>query len=172
MAATYQWHVSTGAGPTTDDTQVSTLYLGSTDEPTFAAVSYPIVQPAAGIWYSYEKWVRGYWAGSFSQIDNLQSWMSASGGGYEAGVLLNWRGSGVPTANYSTPTFTVSPQATVLIPTQDPGAENVTIGGSALGGSLSSTGHSDYMVFQYRITNTTPPGAMNARTITLQYDEV
>jgi hypothetical protein len=57
------------------------------------------------------------------------------------------------------------------MPTADPGAANIGIGGS-LTASLTSTGYSDFIIVQASIGATASAGAVQQKAFTLQYDEV
>jgi len=160
VVATYGW-IEYLANATATATPTN-LNFGSTIAANLAPSTYPIT---AGT-YSYEKWVRAYFSGSFTRIDNIQFWKSA--GAYVSGETIAWTGQ--QTA-YAAPTTTASVYATTALPTADPGTANVSIGGS-LSGSLTSTGYSDYMILQTSVTTAASAGATNTKTLTLQYDEI
>ena len=104
------------------------------------------------------------------KIENLQIWKSA--GTYVTGesISTNLATSGYSQASYSTPTSADSTVATNPMPTSDPGQANLGIGGS-LSGSLTAAGYSDYWVMQMDTTAQSPPGDVNQKTFTIQYDE-
>lgn len=160
MVATFGWveYLSNA----TDTATPTNLNLGSTLAANLAPSTYPIT---AGT-YSYEKWIKVNFSGSFTRIDNIQFWKSA--GAYVTGEVINWTGE--ETA-YSAPTESASSDATTSVPTSDPGTANVSIGGS-LSGSLTSTGSSDFIILQASVTSAASAGAVNQKTFTLQYDEV
>jgi hypothetical protein len=56
------------------------------------------------------------------------------------------------------------------VPTSDPGAENVYIGGTAAG-KLTATGYSDYIPLQLRTTTAAAAGDTSLAEFTLQFDE-
>ena len=168
MVATFSW---VEYNLTAGDTGVPTnLNLGSTNAADLAPSTYPIT---AGT-YSYSKWVRANYSGTFTRIDNLQFWMSASGSGYVTGETL-WVSA--TTASYGgtdtfvTPTNSQDAQANNAMPTADPAAANIGIGGS-LTGSLTAAGDSDFIVVQASITAAASAGPVQQKTFTLQYDEV
>lgn len=160
MVATFGWveYLSNA----TDTATPTNLNLGSTLAANLAPSTYPIT---AGT-YSYEKWVKANFSGSFTRIDNIQFWKSA--GAYVTGEVINWTGQ--QTA-YAVPTESASADATGAVPTADPGTANVSIGGS-LSGSLTATGSSDFIILQASVTTAASAGAVNQKTFTLQYDEV
>lgn len=168
MVATFSW-VEYNA--TAGDTSVPTnLNLGSTNDADIQPSTYPIT---AGT-YSYSKWVRAHFSGSFTRIDNLQFWMSASGSGYVTGETLFVAATTASyggTSTYVSPTNTVDAQANNAMPTADPAAANMGIGGS-LTGSLTAKGDSDFIVVQASITSAASAGPVQQKTFTLQYDEV
>ncbi|MDX1279408.1 hypothetical protein [Oceanihabitans sediminis] len=168
MAATFSW-VEYNA--TAGDTGVPTnLNLGSTNARDLAPTTYPIT---AGT-YSYSKWVVGNWSGSFTRVENLKFWCSASGTGYVTDEILNFSGTTSSydgTDTYSTPTTNADSQADNALVFSEPGSANIGIGGS-LTGSLEAAGESDFIVIQASIDSGASPGATQTKTFTLQYDEV
>lgn len=105
--------------------------------------------------------------GSFNKVQNLQFWKSAGAEG--AGEDLNWD----PTTpnTYSTPATTAIGGGAV-VPTSDPGAANVSVGGVIPSGSeLTASGYSDYVVLQMATTTGAEAGDTNSFTFSLQYDE-
>lgn len=165
MVATYGWvEFQTTAGDTATPTN---LNLGSTVVANLAPTLFPIT---AGT-YSYDKYVRAHFSGSFTRIENLQFWMSGTGP-YVTGETIAWTGQ---QTQYATPTgggaSTESVHAQTAVPIADPGTANVSIGGS-LAGSLVAEGDSDFIILQASITTAASAGAVNQKTFTLQYDEV
>lgn len=160
LAGTFGW-VEYLANATATATPTN-INLGSTLTANLAPSTYPIT---AGT-YSYEKWIKVNFSGSFTRIDNLQFWKSA--GAYVTGETIAW--SGQQTA-YIAPTTSASSYATTAIPTADPGTANVSIGGS-LSGSLTTTGSSDFIILQASVTTAASAGASNQKTISISYDEV
>ena len=160
MAATFGWiEYLTNATSTATPTN---LNFGSTLAANLAPSTYPIT---AGT-YSYEKWIKASFTGSFTRIENIQFYKSA--GAYVTGELINFTGQ---VETYVAPTTSGSSYATALVPTADPGTANVSIGGS-LAGSLTATGLSDFVILQTTVTTAASAGAVNQKTFTLQYDEV
>jgi len=160
MVATFAW-VEYLANATATATPTN-LNLGSTLAANLAPSTYPIT---AGT-YSYEKWVKALFTGSFTRIENLQFWKSA--GAYVTGETLKWTGN---YSTYTAPITTISTIATTVAPVADPATANVSIGGS-LSGSLVATGYSDFIILQASVTTAASAGAVNQKTFTLQYDEV
>jgi len=160
MVATFAWveYLSNA----TDTATPTNLNLGSTIAANLAPSTYPIT---AGT-YSYEKWVKANFSGSFTRIDNIQFWKSA--GAYVTGESIKWTGE---QTEYAAPTNSASSYADTTVPTADPGTANVSIGGN-LSGSLTAEGNSDFIILQASVTTSASAGAVNQKTFTLQYDEV
>ena len=172
MAAVFSW-VEYNA--TAGDSSVPTnLNLGSVNTKDLAPSTYPIT---AGT-YSYSKWIKGMWTGSFTRIDNIQFWMSASGTGYVTGETLKCNATTASyggTSTYATPTTSADAQASIAMPTADPAAANIGIGGSLTGSIVTSaagSNTSDFIVIQASITSSAVAGSVQQKTFTLQYDEV
>ncbi len=164
MAATFAIHESNGAGETT--TVASNLNFGSADQANLEPASYPITAGDR----SYEKWVRLYFSGTFNKIENIKIWKSAGDYVTGEGIVTNLTTTGYSAASYTTPTSATSTVATYTMPTSDPGSANLGIGGS-LTGSLTAAGYSDYWVLQMTTSTSSPPGNVNQKTFTIQYDE-
>jgi len=168
MVATFSWiEYNATAGNTSVPTN---LNLGNANAVDLAPSTYPIT---AGT-YSYSKWVKGNWSGSFTRIENLQFWMSSSGTGYVTGETLKVSATTTSYAGtdaYVAPTNTSDAQCVIAMPIADPAAANVGIGGS-LTGSLTAAGSSDFIVVQASITTAAGAGATQTKQFRLQYDEV
>ena len=168
MTASFSW---VEANATAGDTSVPTnVNLGSTNAANLAPSTYPIT---AGT-YSYSKWIRGWWGGSFTRIENLQFWMSSSGTGYVSGESLKvsaTTSSYGGTTTYATPTTSADSQANNAMPTADPAAANLGFTGS-LTASLTATGMCDFIVIQASITAAASAGATQQKECRLQFDEI
>ena len=144
MVAIFAW-IESNTGSETETTPTN-LNFGSTDAKDLVALTYPIT---AGTW-SYEKYIKADFSGTFNIIDNIQFWKSA--GAYVSEETIDWDGE-IALASFAAPVATESIVATTVLPVADPGTANVSIGGS-LSGTLTAA------------------GATNQKTFTLQYDEV
>ncbi len=153
MAATFEFRESNGVGETVTN-GISNANFGSVDSPNITPATNPV---AAGD-NSFEKWIRGYFSGSFTSVANLRFWKSA--GAYVTGEDIK----ASVDDSYATPVATTSILATVTIP---------TVEGSALAPAAPSVNpdYSGYMTTQLQTTVATPPGAVNQKTFTLKYDE-
>jgi hypothetical protein len=77
----------------------------------------------------------------------------------------------VATTAYVTPIETDSTVATQVMPEAEPSGANLGIGSSLSGTITSSPAYSDWAIVQLDVSNLTPAGAVNQKTITWQYDE-
>lgn len=143
--------------------------MGILDTPnTTLATAYAI--PADS--YSYEKWQRFSVTvnADGNTITGLRVWRTGTLGGASDTHLTNVRTAGYAgAAVYSTPVITVS-SYTQTMPTADPAAANLGIGGS-LTGTITTTGYSDYAVHQIHVHSSTTAGPAAANTMYYQYDE-
>jgi len=158
MAATFSWVEYTAASTTATPTSFN---LGSTNAANLSPSTYPI---SAGS-YSYEKWIKGRFTGSFTSVDNLIFWKSD--GDYVTGETMKYTGQAT---TFATPINTVSTNATTAVPITEPATANVSIGES-LTGSLTATGDSDFIVLQASVTSYASSGASNQKTFSFSYDE-
>lgn len=164
MTATFSWQEEIDGGITGS---IANINFGSTAAVDLTPLSYPITAGS----HSFEKYVSGSFGGTFTKIDNVQFWKSA--GNYQTGETIFWTGSSTA---YVSPEGdeNVSTVAVGSVPAADPGTANVSIseGGGGLTGSLSAIGSTDFIVMQLQTTTSTPAGAVNQKTFTLQYDEI
>lgn len=176
MAATVLIAETNGpSGSSLETIDPSNLNMGSADSAGLVPATHPITAMVDG--HAYEKWVRLYLSdlGGSSLIDNLKVWISSLGGGWGTGegMSTNLREAGYVSATYPIlgPVITDSPAADQVMPVSEPSGPNLGIGGS-LGGVLAvAPGYSDWLVLQLDVSNLTPAGAVNQKTITFQWDE-
>ena len=166
MAATVEIDERNGAPAGTLTHNITNTNMGSVDSVNLDPVANPIIPGNR----TYEKWQQLHVTsmGGSSQIDNLQVWRTGALGG-AATHLTNARTTsygGAPT--YATPVATASSIATQTMPSSDPGAANLGIGGS-LTGALTATGSSDYLVHQIVTNGADTTGSTS--TMNYQYDE-
>ena len=103
--------------------------------------------------------------GTFNKINNLQFWRSTDFSP-ATGLTLKWELHG--TTDYIQPTTAASTVAADAIPTADPGAENVYIGGTA-SGELTAAGLSDYIVLQLQTTTAAAAGDTSLAEFTFNF---
>lgn len=153
MTATFDFSESNGVAQTVTNS-ISSVNFGNVDTPNIVPASNPIT---AGN-NSYEKWIRGHFTGTYSSISNLKFYKSA--GAYVTGEDIK----AAVNAAYSTPVDTTSAVATTTVPT--------TLGSALVPTSPgASPSFSGYITMQLQTTVSTPPGNVNQKTFTLQYDE-
>lgn len=165
MAATVEIDEANGAGQTLTH-NITNTNMGSVDAVNLDPVANPIIPGNR----TFEKWQKVHVTamGGSSQIDNLQVWRTGALGG-AATHLTNARTTsygGAPT--YATPVSSASSIATQTMPSADPAAANLGIGGS-LTGALTATGSSDYLVHQINTNGADTAGSTS--TMNYQYDE-
>ena len=145
---------------------ISHSNMGSADSANLNPLTYPIV-PGQN---SYEKWQLLHVTdmGTSTKINNIQVWRTGSLGA-NAQHLTNARtGSYGGAAPYATPAAATSSVATQAMPTSSPGSTNLGIGGS-LGGALTATGYSDFLVHQIQTSKNALAG--NVTSMNYSYDE-
>lgn len=159
----------------TENLDPANINMGSNDSSELDPATYPITAQADG--HSFEKWLRLYVSalGGSTIVDNIKIWLSNLGGGYKTGegMSTNLRTSGYTAATYPTagPIDTDSGDADQVMPVAEPVGANVGIGGSLSGQITSVPAYSDYAVLQLDVSASTPAGALNQKTITVQWDE-
>jgi len=165
MAATMEICESNGAGETITH-NITNANMGNVDAASLDPVAYPVT-PGNN---TYEKFQRFHVTamGGSSKIDNLQVWRTGALGG-SATHLTNARTSSYAGAlAYATPDTTEAATSTQTMPSADPAAANLGIGGS-LTGALTATGYSDYL--NHIIKTNVADVAGSTSTMNYQYDE-
>ena len=154
MAATFEWAESNTAAETVTF-PVSNINFGKLDSPNLVFPNNVVVAGQN----SFEKWVRGRFSGTYTQIDNLKFFKST--GVLPAGVAVK---AGV-NAPYSTPVSTPSSVATADVPT--------SLGAALVPASPGvSPAFSGYITMQLQAQASAPSGAVPTQTFELQYDEI
>jgi len=161
MAATFTWSESNGAGQTIYD-GIGNINFGSVDAHDLTPSSNPITFGQN----SFSKYIRGKFTGTWTTISNMKFWKSngsyVTGEGIAAGFNVS----------YTTPTQTSTGDSPV--PTSEP-SQNVNSyeGASTIvHGASGVSGYTGYIRLQLNTTSSTPAGAVNTKTFTMQYDEV
>lgn len=146
----------------TGEVVATNLNLGSTNLANLNTSIYPVVAGS----YTYEKWLKLQVEGSFTSFSDLK--MYKSDGSYVTGEVLNYTGQAT---TWSTPTNSVSTDATTVLPTSEPDSANVSIGGD-LSGSITASGNTtDFIVLQGSYSVNTSAGPVNEKTITFSWTE-
>lgn len=173
MAATIIIEERNGADPGTPALDPTTLNMGSSDDTDLTPSSAPITAQVDG--HSFEKYVRLQVSdmNGATIVDNIKIWVSNLGGGWATGegMSTNARLSGYSAASYADPVDTDSSVADQPMPESEPAGPNLGIGGSLSGQIVAAPNYSDYLVLQLDVSELTPAGAVNQKTITFQYDE-
>lgn len=164
MAETFNWYQYNGAA--TNETSLGTggNLVNFKANDTAGTAQYDTNPITAGN-ASMLIYLKGAWGGTFNKVDNIQLWRSTDFAP-STGLSIYWKTNG--TATYAQPS-TATTVAANAIPTADPGAENVYIGGTAAG-SLVAAGKSDYIPIQLRTTTDAAAGDTSLAEFTLQYD--
>lgn len=133
-------------GPT-GDVQASTGYvhLLATDEHSpqdpYGYVTQTLNSTGSGIAYTYERWVRVEFSGSFNTLRSFRFWVP------NLKPVTGWTFKYGTTTTYQAPVNTASSVATLQVPTSDPGSSAPNAGGAQ---RLFGTGlfYSDWIVMQ------------------------
>lgn len=163
------------SGSSVETIDPANINMGSSDSSELVPASHPVTAMVDG--HSFEKWLRFYLSdlGGSSIIDNLKVWLSNLGGGYATGegMSTNLRETGYVQATYPVlgPINTDSSVADQTMPIAEPSGPNLGIAGSLAGSLVSAPGYSDWMVLQLDVSELTPAGSVNQKTLTFQWDE-
>jgi hypothetical protein len=164
MASTLAFSETYGTSPgtTTDTTYVNLLSTdtASGSDTTTNTLAAPITIPGAGTAYSYERWVRGHWTGTFTSISNVLFWKQSGTPDTGENIYGGDQGDQV----YSTPVNTVSSVATSDSADWDTEGEAFSL--------AYSSNYSDYVVLQHRIGSTASQGYTPTITYRIGWDEV
>jgi len=176
MAATVLVAETNGAsGSSVETIDPANINMGSLDGAALNPSTYPVTAMANG--HAFEKWLRLYLSdlGGSSIVDNLKVWISNLGGGWKTGegMSTNLRESAYVSKTYPVggPVNTDSADATLVMPVAEPSGPNLGIAGSLGGQIVASPGYSDWIVLQLDVSELTPAGAVNPKTISFQWDE-
>lgn len=163
MAATVQIVEKNGAGGTQTDKTSGTIRFKNADNST-VDLSNPMVKPASGSDFSFEKWVRfNVSGGTYSQITNIKAY-SDGANGLGTGVLL-WAKA---VTSYSTPAEATATTGYTNFFSYSSGAP-LTLGA----GPYTSTGEkADHLVMMCEVASTAAGGLTSSETLTLSWDEI
>ncbi|MGL4576377.1 MAG: hypothetical protein ACRCV9_16455 [Burkholderiaceae bacterium] len=163
MAATVQIVEKNGAGGTATDKTSGTIRLKKADNATVDLVA-PLVKPASGSDWSFEKWLRlNVTGGTYTQITNVRAHTDGVNG---LGSGINLWAKAVPT--YATPAQGTASAGYTNAFTFTQGAP-LNLGA----GPFTSTGEKgDHLVLLAEVTNAAAGGLTPSETITLAWDEI
>jgi hypothetical protein len=163
MPATHEWAESNGSGEV-ETKPIANINFGSNDSAELNTTTYPITRGNA----SFEKYIRCFFSGVFTEISNMKFWRSDVLG-YKTGETLKAAANEV----YVQPTDVANADSDIPL--------NV---GSALDidsaegdptiveGATGVTGYTGYIRLQLHTTGSTPSGSVFQKTLMFQYDEV
>jgi len=169
MAATVEWKVYTAGGTENPSSgsasNLNLMSIDAYDSDGTQYTQYPIAVPQSGTNYSYERWVRLKFSGTFNQIDNIKLWLD-SWSKSDSNLELY----GGVTDTFSDPVNTQSSVATT--PSANWTGVSNAFDITPSGGITSSPGYSKYFVMQLAVPSTvTTPGDVGTMVIKVQYDE-
>lgn len=162
MPATVTILEKNGAGGTTTDKTGGTVRLKKADNATVDLVN-PLVKPASGSDWSFEKWLRLSFAGTYTQATNLKMYTDGSSG---LGTGVNLWAKAV--ASYATPAQASSSTGYVNAFTYTSGAA-LSLGA----GPFTGTGEKgDHAVLVAEVQSTASGGLTASETLTFAWDEI
>lgn len=162
MAATVTILEKNGAGPTTTDKTGGTVRLKKADN-SAVDLNNPLVKPSSGSDWSFEKWLRLNFAGTYTQASNLKAYTDGSSG---LGTGINLWAKAV--ASYATPAQASSSAGYANAFTYTSGAP-LSLGA----GPYTGTGEKgDHLVLVCEVQSTASGGLTPSETLTLAWDEI
>lgn len=162
MAATVTIVEKNGAGGTQTDKTSGSIRFKNADNSTVDLVN-PMVKPASGTDYSFEKWLRLNFAGTYTQASNLKAYMDG-GNGLGTGVGLYAKA----VTTYATPAEATSTTGYSDAFTYTSGAP-LSLGA----GPFTGTGEKgDHCVMIATVADTAAQGVTAGETITFAWDEI
>lgn len=163
MAATVQIVEKNGAGGTTTDKTSGTVRFKNADNSTVDLIN-PMVKPASGSDFSFEKWLRmNVTGGTYTQITNVKVYSDGSSG---MGTGVNMWAKAV--TSYATPAEATATTGYANFFTYTSGAA-LSLGA----GPYSGTGEkADHAVMMCEVTSAAAGGLTPSETLTLAWDEI
>lgn len=171
MASTFAMSESYGASPTvTDTTKLNLLAadIASGSDETTVPNANPIAIPGAGYAYSYERWCRGHFTGSFTSITSVYFWKYS-------GTLS---GSIKIKAKVKTPSPTVYVQSINTASTYAGASGNEATATNDIPvatGTLNPaylTNYTDYIILQLVVPSGSASGSIGTMTYRFGWNEV
>ena len=163
MPATVQFIEKNGAGGTATDKTSGTVRLKNADNST-VDLANPMVVPASGSDWSWEKWLRlSVTGGTYTQITNIGAYTDGSSG---LGTGVNMWARAV--ATYATPAQGTASTGYANLFTYVTGSR-LSLGA----GPFTSTGEKgDHLVLLAEVTSAAAGGLTASETLTLAWDEI
>lgn len=163
MAATVQIVEKNGAGATATDKTSGTIRFKNADDAN-VDLNNPMVKPAAGTDYSFEKWLRlKVTGGTYTQIDNIKAY-SDGANGLGTGVGLYAKA----VASYATPAEATATTGYTDFFTYTSGSP-LDLGGD---GSTGAGEKGDHLVMIMTVASTASGGITPSETLTFGWDEI
>jgi len=163
MAATVQIVEKNGAGATATDKTSGTIRFKNADDAN-VDLNNPMVKPAAGTDYSFEKWLRlKVTGGAYTQIDNIKAY-SDGANGLGTGIGLYAKA----VAAYATPAEATETAGYTDFFTYTSGAP-LDLGGD---GSTGTGEKGDHLVMIMTVASTASGGVTPSETLTFGWDEI
>lgn len=163
MPATVTIIEKNGAGGTPTDKTSGSVRLKKADNATVDLLN-PLVKPASGSDWSFEKWLRlNVTGGTYTQISNIRAYTDGSAG---MGTGINLWAKAV--GSYATPAQGTASTGYTNAFTYTAGAP-LSLGA----GPFTSTGEKgDHLVLLAEVTDAASAGLTPSETITLSWDEI
>jgi len=162
MSATFEWSESNTVSETITD-GIANVNFGSNDSSELDTATYPIVRGSS----SFEKYIRAKFSDVFTEISNIIFWKSAgalvTGETIKAAVNVAFT---TPSSTANADSAVPTTEGTALSLQSAEGAATIVYGASGV------SGYTGYIRLQTSSTLSTPTGAGNQKTFTMQYDEV
>ena len=156
--------------PAGADTTATNSNMGITDSPNLTPILADAIPAGTNSMEKYQR-VRVTVNGDSNVIQGIRIWRTGTLGGADVHLCNCKTSAYAGAAVYASPAVATSSKAINAMPTSDPGATNLGIGGS-LTGTISTTGYSDYLVHQIQVGAGTTAGPASANTMYFQYDEI
>lgn len=163
MAATVQIVEKNGAGGTQTDKTSGTIRFKNADNST-VDLNNPMVKPASGTDYSFEKWLRfNVSGGTYTQITNVKAYSDGANGlGTGVGLFAK------AVTSFATPAEATATTGYTSFFTYTSGSP-LTLGA----GPYTSTGEkADHLVMICTVDNTSSGGLTATETLTIAWDEI
>lgn len=163
MAATVQLIEKNGAGGTATDKTSGSIRFKNADNSTVDLVA-PMVKPASGSDWSFEKWLRlNVTGGTYTQISNIKAYTDGSSG-FGTGINL-WAKA---VASYATPAEATASTGYANAFTYTSGSP-LSLGA----GPFTGTGEKgDHLVMMMEVQSTASGGLTPTETLTVGWDEI
>lgn len=163
MAATVQIVEKNGATPTLTDKTGGTIRFKNADNATVDILN-PMVKPASGTDYSFEKWLRfNVTGGTYTDISNIMAY-SDGANGLGTGIGLYAKA----VAAYATPAEATAITGYTDFFTYTSGAP-LDLAGD---GSTGTGEKGDHLVMIMTVAATASGGVTPAETLTIKWDEI